>query len=55
MKNKEVFTLNPDEINLKNDGVELIDCQVHTDYLESMGARLIPGKEFRQLLKKLAE
>jgi leucyl/phenylalanyl-tRNA---protein transferase len=37
---------------LKTQGVQLIDCQVHTHYLESMGARLIPGKEFRVLLKK---
>jgi leucyl/phenylalanyl-tRNA--protein transferase len=39
---------------LQTEDVQLIDCQVHTDYLESMGARLIPGKEFRLLLKKYA-
>lgn len=40
---------------LKMEGVVLIDCQVHTDYLESMGARMIPGKEFDQLLQNLVE
>lgn len=38
---------------LKTEGVELIDCQVHTDYLESLGARMISGREFRGLLKVL--
>lgn len=38
---------------LKEEGVELIDCQVHTEYLESMGARMIPRKEFTGLLGKL--
>jgi len=38
---------------LKAEGVELIDCQVYTEYLESFGARMIPGKEFRSLLEKL--
>lgn len=37
---------------LQTEDVQLIDCQVHTSYLESMGARLIPGREFRLLLKK---
>lgn len=40
---------------LKQEGVALIDCQVHTDYLESLGARMIPGKEFDQLLQNLVE
>jgi leucyl/phenylalanyl-tRNA--protein transferase len=40
---------------LKQEGVALIDCQVHTDYLESMGARMIPGKEFDQLLQNLVD
>ena len=39
--------------HLKEDGIELIDCQVYTEYLESFGARMIPGKEFKLLLKKL--
>ena len=40
---------------LKQEGVSLIDCQVHTDYLESMGARMIPGKEFDRLVQNLVE
>lgn len=38
---------------LKQEGIELIDCQVYTEYLESFGARMIEGKEFTGLLKKL--
>jgi leucyl/phenylalanyl-tRNA--protein transferase len=38
---------------LHSEGVELIDCQVHTTHLESMGARMIPRKEFLQLLNRL--
>lgn len=40
---------------LMQEGVSLIDCQVHTDYLESMGARMIPGMEFDRLLQNLVE
>lgn len=32
--------------------VQLIDCQIHSDYLESMGAKMITGSEFQQYLKK---
>jgi leucyl/phenylalanyl-tRNA--protein transferase len=39
--------------HLKNDGVELIDCQVYTEHLESLGARMIARTEFLQTLKKL--
>jgi hypothetical protein len=39
--------------HLKNDGVELIDCQVYTEHLESLGARMIPRTEFLHTLKKL--
>ena len=39
---------------LKKEGIRLIDCQVYTEYLESMGARMIPGKTFTSLLKELA-
>jgi leucyl/phenylalanyl-tRNA--protein transferase len=39
--------------HLKADGVELIDCQVYTEHLESMGARMVPRNDFLQLLKKL--
>jgi leucyl/phenylalanyl-tRNA--protein transferase len=37
---------------LQEEGIVLIDCQVHTPHLESLGAQLIPRKEFLQLLKK---
>jgi leucyl/phenylalanyl-tRNA--protein transferase len=36
---------------LSKEGIELIDCQVHTNYLESMGAVMIPRKEFTELLE----
>ena len=38
---------------LQTEGVELIDCQVYTPYLESLGARMIERKEFVMLLHKL--
>lgn len=38
---------------LESQGVELIDCQVYTAYLESMGADMIEGKGFQRLLKEL--
>jgi leucyl/phenylalanyl-tRNA---protein transferase len=38
---------------LQKEGVELIDCQVQTDYLESMGARTIGREIFMQTLQKL--
>jgi leucyl/phenylalanyl-tRNA--protein transferase len=38
---------------LKQEGIELIDCQVYTAYLESFGARMITGEKFRELLAKL--
>lgn len=31
---------------LKEEGVELIDCQIYTAYLESMGAKMIERKEY---------
>ncbi|HKB42964.1 MAG TPA: leucyl/phenylalanyl-tRNA--protein transferase [Chitinophagaceae bacterium] len=40
-------------LQLKEKGIELIDCQVYTEYLESFGARMIPRKDFIQRLKKL--
>lgn len=40
--------------HLQQEGVQLIDCQVHTEYLESMGARMIPRKEFIGLLREWA-
>ena len=37
---------------LKAEGVELVDCQVYTEYLESMGAQQIPRAVFLELLEK---
>ncbi|MEC3874168.1 leucyl/phenylalanyl-tRNA--protein transferase [Chryseobacterium salviniae] len=34
------------------DKLELIDCQSHTDHLESLGARMIPKREFLKILHK---
>lgn len=38
---------------LQNNGIELIDCQVYTPHLESLGAEFISRKEFNILLKRL--
>jgi leucyl/phenylalanyl-tRNA--protein transferase len=38
---------------LQSEGVELIDCQVYTPYLESFGARMLERGEFVKMLKKL--
>ncbi|HWC54257.1 MAG TPA: leucyl/phenylalanyl-tRNA--protein transferase [Chitinophagaceae bacterium] len=38
---------------LIKEGIELIDCQVYTEYLESFGARMIPRNEFCKKLKLL--
>lgn len=35
---------------LQQEGVILIDCQVYTEHLESLGATMIPRKEFISLL-----
>ncbi|RYD56651.1 MAG: leucyl/phenylalanyl-tRNA--protein transferase [Sphingobacteriales bacterium] len=35
---------------LKKDGVVLIDCQVYTEHLESLGARMIPREDFLGIL-----
>jgi leucyl/phenylalanyl-tRNA--protein transferase len=37
---------------LQEEGLQLIDCQVYTKYLEGFGARMIPRAAFIQLLKK---
>lgn len=37
---------------LKKEGVVLIDCQVYTEHLESLGAGMISRKEFIELLNK---
>jgi leucyl/phenylalanyl-tRNA--protein transferase len=33
---------------------KLVDCQVYTSHLESLGAKMIPRKEFITLLKQYA-
>jgi leucyl/phenylalanyl-tRNA--protein transferase len=39
--------------HLKKQDVELIDCQVYTEHLESLGARMIERKDFLQMLTQL--
>lgn len=39
--------------HLKTEGVSLIDCQVYTTFLESLGARMIPRSAFVGLLAQL--
>jgi leucyl/phenylalanyl-tRNA---protein transferase len=39
---------------LKNEGIVLIDCQVYTPHLESLGARFISRDLFTQLVQKLS-
>lgn len=38
---------------LKEEGIELIDCQVYTEYLESLGAGMIERGDFTNLLQQL--
>ncbi len=38
---------------LKEEGIQLIDCQVYTEYLENFGARMISRQEFISLLEVL--
>jgi len=38
---------------LKKEGTQLIDCQVYTSHLESLGARMISRKEFTNRLRQL--
>ena len=37
---------------LREEGIELIDCQVYTEHLESLGARMIPRNDFISLLNR---
>ncbi len=37
---------------LIEDGVQLIDCQVYTEHLETLGARMIDREEFLTLIEK---
>jgi leucyl/phenylalanyl-tRNA--protein transferase len=41
--------------HLQQDGVTLIDCQVYTEYLESLGARMISRKDFTEMLREYVE
>ena len=38
---------------LQKNGIEVIDCQVYTPHLESLGGEFISRKQFNDLLKKL--
>ena len=38
---------------LKEEGIELIDCQVYTEYLESLGAKMVDREDFVNRLKEL--
>lgn len=38
---------------LKTEGVSLVDCQVYTEHLESLGARHIPRDEFMSVINAL--
>ena len=37
---------------VKNKDLELIDCQIHSEHLESLGARMIPKLEYLKILKR---
>ena len=39
--------------HLQKQGIELIDCQVYTAHLESLGARMIERTQFSKLLRSL--
>jgi len=39
--------------HLKQEGVKLIDCQVYTEHLESLGAKMISRKEFVRTIHQL--
>lgn len=39
--------------HLKDENVQIIDCQVYTEHLESLGAKMIDRSNFLELLKKL--
>ena len=37
---------------LTNKDLELVDCQIHSEHLESLGARMIPKLEYLKILKR---
>jgi len=53
ISNASRFAFSKYVMHLKEEVVELIDCQVYTEYLESFGARMIERKEFVQRLNNL--
>jgi len=53
ISNASRFAFTKYVMQLKEETVELIDCQVYTEYLESFGARMIERKEFVQKLNDL--
>lgn len=40
---------------LEEKNYTLIDCQIHSEHLESLGAEMIPAKEFLKILKNKAD
>ena len=40
---------------MRQRGLELLDCQVSSDHLQTMGAELIPREEFNSLLVSLVQ
>lgn len=42
-------------LEMQKDGTELIDCQVHTPHLESLGASMMSRSSFLELLEKLID
>ena len=53
ISNASRFAFTKYVMQLKEEGIELIDCQVYTRYLESFGARMISRIDFIQKLKTL--
>jgi len=37
---------------LEENGYLFIDCQFHTEHLESMGGRYVPWEEYNQMLEE---
>ena len=35
---------------LEQEGIVLIDCQIYTEHLESLGAHMIPREDFKKIL-----
>lgn len=40
---------------LQKENVQMIDCQLHTNHLESLGARMISRREFKKQLKEIGD